>query len=1232
MASEIFMKQNISDQRLFHYDSFFWSPNYLDHSGWIEHVPFAFWIIEAFKPKVLVELGVHNGVSYFSFCQAVEALKIDTECYAVDTWKGDEHAGFYDESVFEKVKDYNTKTFPAFSTLIRSTFDEAKEYFSDGAIDLLHIDGLHTYEAVKHDFDIWLPKLSENGIVIFHDINVRERDFGVLKLWEELSRNYPHFQFDFGYGLGILAVGKIIQPDLKELFNKNNDSSFYSFLTSLFSERGLFFKTNFYRDLELQEATTGLRATTERIAEMEAHILELGAWGKRLDKEMEEKNVLLINTLKESEQLRAENNSKSTSLQKLTTELENKNNLIESFGKSFQDTTAKMLEIQTRLMEQSEWVRKFHYELVEKNQLLHQKEQELDRVYLERNIWSKGDEQVKLELKAAIEAKNELEANAEVFRKQVERLQKNINELHELKVSAEDELNKKDLVITQQSDTIRSLSQNNEQHNNSLKKRDVENEDKKKIIAEQKHQIDDLYVQLQLVNQRLAEIYQSEGWKVLSAYYKIKGKLLPENSKRYARLKSIVNRLRGKKENPVNFNAVRNRQMLPDADKAAQLEPIEFPVFESPSVSIVMPAYNGWALTYRCLASIKKNTFDVAYEIIIGDDASTDETRDIEKYVKNILVIRNERNLEFLHNCNHAASFARGKYILFLNNDTEVCARWLSSMVDLLEQDNSIGMVGSKLIYPNGKLQEAGGIIWSDASGWNFGHNQDPDAPEFNYVKEVDYISGASIIIRTDLWKQIGGFDKRYTPAYCEDSDLAFEVRNRGYKVMYQPLSEVIHFEGYTHGTDQSEGIKGNAIKAYQKRNNEKFREKWEQVLKNEHFANGENVFWARDKSRSKKTILVIDHYVPEFDKDAGSKTVFQYLKLFVSLNCNVKFLGDNFYRHEPYTTMLQQLGIEVLYGPHYASNWQHWISIHGDKLDYILLNRPHVSVKYIDSIKASTRAKILYYGHDLHFLRLTRQFEIEGKKELLEEAENWKKVEMSLFNKADVILTPSLEERDVIKNLGVQQQVVYKPPYFFERKAQPVVDFSQRKDVFFIGGFTHSPNVDAVLWFTREVWPKVRCELPGVKFIIAGSNTPPEIHALANDDVQVLGFVTEEALQKLYEKIKLVVIPLRFGAGVKGKTVEAMFHGIPTVSTEFGLEGLPDYSAFFESYNTGGDFARRITTVYNDDALLLQLSKKEADYVNCNFSFEAARKQIISVLEDNKHSEQRIPVPHSFN
>jgi lipopolysaccharide biosynthesis protein len=259
------MKSNID--KLVQYQSLFWTPDYIDaSSAWIEHIPFAFWIVEVLKPKTLVELGVQTATSYFSFCQAVSRLNIDTLCYGVDSWKGDEHAGFYGEDIFGKVTNYNTKEFYRFSTLIKSTFDEAKEYFIDKSIDLLHIDGFHTYEAVKHDFEQWLPKLSNKSFVFFHDINVRERNFGVFKLWEELKSEYEHFQFDFGHGLGIISIGKIIPEELKQLFEKNNPYSV--FLRNIFSERGNFFRSSFFKDLELDQEKNTLKELTRVKAQL----------------------------------------------------------------------------------------------------------------------------------------------------------------------------------------------------------------------------------------------------------------------------------------------------------------------------------------------------------------------------------------------------------------------------------------------------------------------------------------------------------------------------------------------------------------------------------------------------------------------------------------------------------------------------------------------------------------------------------------------------------------------------------------------------------------------------------------------------------------------------------------------------------------------------------------------------------------------------------------------------
>jgi GT2 family glycosyltransferase len=312
---------------------------------------------------------------------------------------------------------------------------------------------------------------------------------------------------------------------------------------------------------------------------------------------------------------------------------------------------------------------------------------------------------------------------------------------------------------------------------------------------------------------------------------------------------------------------------------------VALPYCDNPKVSIIIPCYNQIRYTYKCIYSIVQNTNveDTPYEVIIADDVSTDTTKNIKKYVENVVVNRNKENLGFLKNCNEAAKLARGEYIYFLNNDTEVHSGYLSSLVSLLDNNSSIGMVGSKLVYADGTLQEAGGIIWSDGEGANYGRGDDPEDFKYNYVKEVDYISGAAIMIRKNLWNIIGGFDERYAPAYCEDSDLAFEVRKYGYKVVYQPLSVVTHFEGISNGTDENNT---DSIKSYQVTNKEKLKEKWQNELTEQYpHTDSLDFFRARERGMRKKTILFIDHYVPTWDKDAGSKTVYSYMMIVCGVN-----------------------------------------------------------------------------------------------------------------------------------------------------------------------------------------------------------------------------------------------------------------------------------------------------------------------------------------------------------
>jgi len=625
-------------------------------------------------------------------------------------------------------------------------------------------------------------------------------------------------------------------------------------------------------------------------------------------------------------------------------------------------------------------------------------------------------------------------------------------------------------------------------------------------------------------------------------------------------------------------------------------------------VSIVIPVYNQFEYTYNCIKSILENSESkVSFEIIIADDCSTDLTKDAAKVINNIKIIRNKINLRFLKNCNNAAKYAKGRFILFLNNDTEVQKNWLEPLVSLMDKNENVGLVGSKLVYADGTLQEAGGIVWKDASAWNYGHCDDQTKPDYNYVKDVDYISGASIMIRKTLWDKIGGFDERFAPAYYEDADLAFEVRRQGYRVVYQPLSVVIHFEGKSNGTDLQSGQK-----SYQIVNQKRFYEKWNKVLEKEHFNNGENVYWACDRTKDKKTIFVVDHYVPEFDQDAGSKNTFMYLSLFVEMGMKVVFLGDNFNNKEPYTSQLEQMGIEVLYGNYYMAHWKEWLKDNGKYINYAYLNRPHISKKYIDIVRQLSKAKIVYFGQDTQFLRLERQAAIENNDKLRQEAAESKKNEMNLFSKADVIYVVGSYEQKFLQDLLPGKIIRNIPVFVYEKDATyQSNDIEKTKGLLFVGGFAHQPNEDGVLWFYKEVYPKLISKIPDLEWFIAGSHPTDAVQKLNSDKIHVLGYISDKKLGELYKNCRIDIAPLRYGAGVKGKVVEAVYNQIPLVTTDIGAEGLSKAENAFLIANDADEFANVVINLYNDVNHMDELKHNCVTFIN-NYFTRSKAKEIV--------------------
>ena len=727
------------------------------------------------------------------------------------------------------------------------------------------------------------------------------------------------------------------------------------------------------------------------------------------------------------------------------------------------------------------------------------------------------------------------------------------------------------------------------------------------IIGNLQDQVGALTEQNQILFKREGLIY-----KLVRKAKSVIGKILPPETVRSKICKYIYRTIRHPFKMLKTFFTSRGRNRIVGdfmiGDAYFECGKVALPKCEIPKVSIIIPCYNQIRYTYKCLYSIMTHTNpeETPYEVIIADDVSTDTTKNIVKYVDNVVVNRNSENLGFLKNCNAAAKLAKGEYIYFLNNDTEVHDGYLSSLVDLLDNNSSIGMAGSKLLFADGKLQEAGGIIWSDGTGANYGRGDDPDDYKYNYVKEVDYISGAAIMIRKNLWNVIGGFDERYCPAYCEDSDLAFEVRKYGYKVVYEPNSVVTHFEGVSNGTDENaEG----SIKSYQVENQKKLKEKWaDEFAKQYPHTENPDFFKARERGMGKKTILFIDHYVPTWDKDAGSKTVYSYMMMFKKKGYSVKFMGDNFLINSPYGEILQQAGIEIIYGNDVQGNLWEFFKSNRRNFDYVFLNRPHIATKYIDFIRQNMTTKIIYYGHDLHYMRLQREYNLMGDEATLNEFKYYRNLEYSLLYKSDVSYYPSYKEVEEIKKVDDTLRVKAINAYMFDEKKVVLRDFENTSGILFVGGFNHEPNKDAIRWLHESIMPRVKARNENIKLIVVGSNPTDEIKQIcAEGGYDLRGFVPDEELLQLYSETRIVIAPLRYGAGIKGKIIEAMANGAAIVTTSCGAEGIVDAPYFMKIQDDALGFAGEIIKLYDNLEELKDLSIETQKVINNRFTMDAA-------------------------
>lgn len=626
-----------------------------------------------------------------------------------------------------------------------------------------------------------------------------------------------------------------------------------------------------------------------------------------------------------------------------------------------------------------------------------------------------------------------------------------------------------------------------------------------------------------------------------------------------------------------------------------------------PDVTIIIPIYGQLGYTLNCLHSLFSQESRYTTEIIVIDDRSPDASGQYLPRLEGIRYHLQPVNGGFIRSCNTGAGMARGRHVLMLNNDTRVAPGWLDALLDSFTLFPRAGLVGSKMCYADGSLQEAGGIIWRDGTCWNYGRNDDPNRPYYAHARQVDYVSGCSIVLTKALWDELGGFDPLYSPAYCEDADLCLRVSAAGHEVWFQPQSRVVHYEGKTSGTDISAGVK-----AYQVVNNRKLYIRWRERLEL-HRPNGEAPYFERERS-ARRRMLVVDVTMPTPNQDAGSVQTVLGLQVCRDAGYKTHFVAeDNWLFQTGYTTDLQKIGIECAYAP-YELGFEAYIRRYGHLFDVVMVYRMNVLERVISQVrKYAPNAALLFHVADLHYLRRQREAELEGSAEGLAEAEQIKKRELALVAASDCTITHSPIERDILAE-ALPEAPVTVWPLMLELNGTEK-NFSDRRDICFLGGYRHPPNVDAVKYFVREIFPSVRAADPSIRFLIAGANPNSQIMSLAGEGVEVLGMV--EDLRDLFDRVRVFVCPLRFGAGVKGKIMSALSYGLPIVSTSIGIEG----SGLVEGEHVlvaddPVEFARRTLQLYEDGSTWSALSKAGQNLLRSEFSLEMGRNVLRVVID----------------
>lgn len=638
-----------------------------------------------------------------------------------------------------------------------------------------------------------------------------------------------------------------------------------------------------------------------------------------------------------------------------------------------------------------------------------------------------------------------------------------------------------------------------------------------------------------------------------------------------------------------------------------KLKPLSFPRIEAPDVSVVIPAHNKVKVTYAGLCALLLAWNKASFEVIVVDDASTDETARLEDLVDGITVIHNETAQRFIKACNAGVAAARGKYVVLLNNDTEPTVGWLDELIAAFGRFDKVGLVGSRLLYPDGRQQEAGGIIWGSGDPWNYGRLQNPWEPRFSYARQADYVSGAAMMTTREIWDRVGGLSSYLEPMYFEDTDFAFKIREAGLTTWYIPSSVVYHYEGLTSGTDT-----GSGFKRYQEVNRPKFKRRWAQA-----FAGFSKVGTAPDLEKDRGIlgrVLFVDYTTPTPDRDAGSYAALQEIRLVQSLGYKVTFLPENLAWMGSYTEELQKMGVEVIVAPFYRGI-DEFLEARAAEFDAFYITRYHVLNNVAPRIrKLVPEARIIMNGADLHYLRLLRKAMTEDDPAQIAAARHVRDEELAAMQTANLVLSYNETEHAVIDALSEGRVKVMTCPWVLDLPAT-VPPRDGRKGLSFLGSFQHHPNLEGIEWFITRVMSQLDHARPDIRLSIYGSRMPDTLKKLASDTIDPAGFVEDVA--DAYDRHLVFVAPLLSGAGIKGKVLSALAHGVPCVLSPVAAEGigLRDGEDCLIA-RTPAEWVEGVTRLHDDAALWQQVSDNARRLAARRFSFDRARTQMRAAFE----------------